>query len=109
MKQLLTLCGIVILAGCATAIPFPTDNDTSFAQQRWPHTARTDLHAGRKLYIDKCSGCHSAKPPALYSEKKWNEILPEMNEKAKLQNNEAELLKKYLITMTNHYSSNTSN
>ncbi len=100
MIQKFLALSLILIAGCASAIPLPTENDVSVAQERWQGTSLNDLQTGRNVYIQKCSGCHSLKPPESYSEQKWATIFPKMSQKAKLKKAESEYLKRYLLIIS---------
>mgnify|MGYP002146688975 CR=1 FL=1 len=96
MKKLFTiLVGISlnIFYGCTSSIPIPTN---TIAQGE----RLNDLKQGRELFVYKCSGCHSLYPPSSYSQKEWNEILPEMNTKAQTTTRESFLIKQYIFTFS---------
>jgi cytochrome c5 len=57
---------------------------------------KMEIDEGKKLYKAKCKGCHALYSPKDFKLKKWKENLKEMKFKAKLTNNEYELILKYL-------------
>jgi len=60
---------------------------------------RTQLAEGRQILASHCVKCHGAPQVARHSVEDWNEdILPAMTKKAKLSNQEAVLLKNYVLT-----------
>lgn len=88
-----------VLAACAGSIPEPTQADAEIAAVRWPGTNLEFLHHGRKLYISKCSGCHSLYKPQLYTGSEWDTILVKMSKKAKLNSGQFEDLQRFLTVM----------
>lgn len=55
-----------------------------------------ELQAGQKLYVAKCAKCHQFHDPKAYAEADWRGWMLKMAKKAKLKNDQAELLTKYL-------------
>ena len=95
---------VIILGGCASAIPIPTEEDVFTARQHWNNTSIEQHRSDRQLNIDKCSGCHSIYHPSDFSEEKWIAILPEMNGKSKLTLEESEQIKRYLLLFSSRNS-----
>ncbi|MBK9985124.1 MAG: hypothetical protein IPP15_22665 [Saprospiraceae bacterium] len=54
------------------------------------------LLAGRKLYVDHCSGCHNLHFPKEYTEDQWKSNLDEMQVKAKITDDQKQLILDYL-------------
>jgi mono/diheme cytochrome c family protein len=60
---------------------------------------RTRLAEGRQILASHCVKCHGAPQVAHHSVEDWKEdILPTMTKKAKLTDQEAALLKNYVLT-----------
>jgi mono/diheme cytochrome c family protein len=58
----------------------------------------TQLSHGREIYVTKCAKCHKVEPVRNYSRTQWEqEILPEMNEEAKLSAGEAAAVRAYVM------------
>lgn len=57
------------------------------------------LMAGKKLYETRCISCHTLKNPYLTTKAKWIKILPRMTRRAKLKEEEKELLSKYIFSL----------
>jgi len=55
-----------------------------------------ELTVGRKLYIKQCGSCHNLYTPQTFSNEKWSEEMVEMKKEAKISDQEAELILKYL-------------
>ena len=56
------------------------------------------LQRGRQVYLTRCSTCHTIEPIDRYTAARWDEILPRMNEDAKLDAAEAVDLRTYILT-----------
>lgn len=55
-----------------------------------------ELTLGRKLYIKNCGGCHNLYRPEKFSAEHWTMEMVEMKEEAKINDQDAELILKYL-------------
>lgn len=99
MKKTIVIVFLFLLAACAATSKFaPTAKDLPAMQAKVPTITYTDAIQGYKLYAGNCSNCHRLHNPKEYTAIKWNKILPEMFEKAKIANNEEQQsIKKFLI------------
>jgi hypothetical protein len=60
----------------------------------------SDLRAGRELYINKCSGCHSLIPVDRFDDDRWTAEVDEMLKlkKVRMSTADREQLLRYLTT-----------
>ena len=56
----------------------------------------TELTLGRKLYIKNCGSCHNLFPPQKYSVEHWTKEMPQMKLEAKITDEQAGLILKYV-------------
>ena len=56
----------------------------------------TKFPEGRNLYVSKCTACHKAFDRELHTTDEWKKILKEMGGKAKLTDNEMQMILNYL-------------
>jgi mono/diheme cytochrome c family protein len=93
MRRLLLGLGVLALTGCTTFVPEP-----DMLMAGGDDQALLDLRAGRRLYIDKCSGCHSLIPVDRYDDARWAAEVQEMLnlKKVRLVEDERRLLVRYL-------------
>jgi hypothetical protein len=84
-----------LLAGCAVRLPEP---DALMAGG--DPAVLEELRLGRRLYIDKCSGCHALQAPEERSDAVWREEVEEMlaKKKVRLSHHERDRLVLYLTT-----------
>ncbi|MEK6565264.1 MAG: cytochrome c, partial [Bacteroidota bacterium] len=87
-----------VIISCAGSIPLPSAKHAEWASKRWPGTELSQLSAGRELYIRNCSSCHSLYRPGSYPPQYWEQVMPEMMVKAKIGENEARDIVRYLFT-----------
>jgi len=85
---ILLLCGI---SACAANLYFPTENDAVMS-----NVPLEKLQKGRELYCNSCSNCHNLIEPARYKKEIWEKAMLVMQKKAKINNNEKDLILLYL-------------
>lgn len=103
MKSIATVISLLIaiasFASCAGSIPNPTEADAEWASHAWTGTTVHNLMTGRKLYVEKCGGCHSLSAPAQYSVQEWERIMEKMKIRAAVSEEEKNLMMRYLVTI----------
>ncbi|MCX6296062.1 MAG: hypothetical protein NTX97_08345 [Bacteroidetes bacterium] len=97
-KILISIIFCISLVCCSTVGFKLTVEDETLAKTKWDDSSLEQLNAGYKLYVAKCGGCHFLRAPNRYPEKRWLEILPIMDKKAKLSLEQSDLIMKYVIT-----------
>ena len=88
------------LTSCGAALLIPTDSDVERVVTKFPNYTLAELNEGKQLYAQNCKKCHGLKKPENYTEAQWNKIVPPMAQKAKIDSNQEELIRKYVITMS---------
>jgi cytochrome c5 len=97
---LLAMGAVAAVTACAArALPRATPADAERAQRRWPEATTADLDRGRSLYAARCSNCHQPVAPGSVAPVDWPTHVSEMKERASLNDAEATLVIRYLITM----------
>src|SRR5687767_13132252 len=101
MRRLLLALPVALgLLACARAgLPVAGPSDVSRAGVRWPGTSSEDLARGRQLYAGRCGSCHLPVAPHEVAPQQWPGHVDEMKERAGLSDIEAELVRRYLVTM----------
>jgi hypothetical protein len=66
MKKLLVIMGVMLMAGCVAGRPTPI-----------PDTGSPDA----RLYVEKCSPCHSVPHPKRHTFAEWEHIIPLMKDR----------------------------
>jgi hypothetical protein len=61
-------------------------------------TEQKELLAGRKLYVSHCGGCHNLHLPKEFDAAGWNRNISEMQVKAKISDDEKQVILKYLTS-----------
>lgn len=94
MKRLVIALIVVIVAACSTTqIYTPTDANVNKVEK----ATLAELTKGHDLYASKCGKCHKLYPVDSRDAKQWKEVLGVMGPKAKLDDNEVQLIHRYLI------------
>jgi cytochrome c5 len=101
MRLLAVTITFATFAACAsTPVPMPTPQQGEAASQRWPGTTLEDLKAGRTLYVERCSGCHSLPVPDAYAADAWPKVIDEMAARAHLAGDDRTRVLRYLVTVS---------
>lgn len=84
-----------IMSGCSVAksLYVPTEANAKLAG-----TSVQDLINGKVLYMNKCNQCHGLKKPGKYSATVWEGYIDDMQERAKITDNEKALIYAYLTS-----------
>jgi hypothetical protein len=107
-NKLLLLIGVsLFFMCCAPVIIKPTLQDVDQAKQKWTDVTLDQLNKGYSLYVAKCGSCHFLYKPTKFTEREWLEMFPKMKIKAKIDDEQIDLIMKYIITKCN--SSEPSN
>ena len=75
---LLPLAGLA-LSGCETGGAGPAIGGGAVTGEGDPVIAE-----GRRLYLGRCTACHSPEPVLDYSLAEWHELMPEMAQESKM-------------------------
>ena len=91
-------------SSCSASVPLPTEADALRASQHWPGTTLAELERGRTLYLSKCTNCHGAVAPETIQPEVWPSRVAAMRVRAKLRDNDATLLMRFLVSMAERHS-----
>jgi len=92
-KTTSVLFGSALFYCCSAALKMPTASD---AQKTG--TPLTTLTHGRKMYIDHCASCHNLYLTEKYSAAEWKREVNRMQQKAKINDEQKEIILKYLTS-----------
>lgn len=94
------LCAAPLLIGCAgRSIPEPTAKHVEFAEKGGYPSTLPSLRNGRKLYVNRCSGCHTLHGPAQFSSRDWPQIVLDMQSNAEINEDQARDVTRYLVAL----------
>jgi hypothetical protein len=82
----------LVLGACRSALYFPKEE----------HSIRSgisveELLKGRDLYVKSCGSCHNLFIPNRFTKQHWINEMPEMQQKAKIGESEANSILNYII------------
>lgn len=95
----LVLIGIVLFTVQCSSVKLtsPAETDLESAKKMYPNITLDELKKGHEVYTTKCNRCHGLKNPTTYSSEQWTKIIGSMAPKAKLDENQKNLLTQYLM------------
>jgi mono/diheme cytochrome c family protein len=88
-KYIIIIFIAVLIASCSSQLYMPSASDTKMQEQ---------LQAGRKLYVAHCSSCHNLYLPKRFSVDQWRKNVEEMQPKAKITDEQKQLIYQYLTS-----------
>ena len=94
------LCSKYVLAAALCIVAFACSQNLYIPSTENVDSSNTIeiLTKGRKLYIANCGSCHNLYKPEKYSIQHWTEKMPEMKVNAKISDENADLILKYLTS-----------
>lgn len=92
IRKLFYLLSLIFICSCGSALYIPKEPSVIY------NASLEELQTGRKHYIDYCSSCHALYNPASYSKDNWTKQVDEMAERSHINNEQKELILKYLWT-----------
>lgn len=90
MKKLIIFGSILLLISCSSQLYVPIEATSTVSLE--------DLKTGREIYVKKCSSCHQLHLPNQYTEKVWSSNLNEMQVRAKITNDQKQLIYQYITS-----------
>ena|SRR5690242_12451388 len=97
-KIVLALTGLLIACGCTSKLYMPAAANVEKARVVSPDITLTRMKEARHLYVVKCSNCHNLHLPEEFTDAQWKKNLDKMQPKAKITNQEKQLLYTYLTS-----------
>jgi cytochrome c5 len=92
----------LLSSGCAGAgtFPAPTAKNVAYAERHGQITTLPTLKVGRKLYISRCSSCHSLKSPEFLMPDEWPDMVRRMADNSKLTPDQERAITHYLVSVS---------
>jgi mono/diheme cytochrome c family protein len=94
------LLAAALAAACAAALRHSTPADVTLVSPKWPGTTIEDLERGRRLYVRRCSGCHTLILPSAHAPDDWPVLVDAMAAKARLKAAEREDIVRFLTAVS---------
>jgi hypothetical protein len=92
----------LLLAACAggARFPEPTAKHLEYAERSGFPSTLPSLKNGRRLYYNRCSGCHELHAPAAYTAAQWPTLVQDMAENAEINENQIRDITRYLVAVS---------
>lgn len=87
---------MLVLAACSPKVRKPVAAADTPAPA--VHYTAAQLEEGRTIYTNNCGKCHKLFQPAQKSLSKWENVLPRMIKKAKLSEEQGNLVRAYVMS-----------
>jgi hypothetical protein len=103
ISVLILLATAYLLTACQKkAIPVITERETPppiISRTIYPpkETVTPDTLAGKRIFTNRCGRCHALPVPDQFSVKRWDNILPVMIPRARLDNEQALHVRAWLL------------
>jgi hypothetical protein len=85
---------LVLVIACTPPLPVASEADAVRA-----HVELAQLDAGRRLLIEKCSGCHDTPNPGQRSARAWPHQVAEMQQRSGIDAAQRALIEQFLVVM----------
>ncbi len=89
-----------LAAACAAALRHAASADVTLVAPQWPGTTVEDLERGRRLYVRRCSSCHTLILPSAHAPDEWPVLVDAMAEKARLKPAQREDIVRFLVAVS---------
>ena len=96
----IVILSTAVATACAAALRHSTPADATLVAPQWPGTTVEDLERGRRLYVRRCSGCHTLILPAAHAPDEWPALVDAMAEKARLKPGERDDVVRFLVAVS---------
>jgi len=96
IKVLLLISVVFTLWYCSSKVLPPTSSELNQFKQTNPAIDTSSIAKGYDIYARSCHKCHGLKNPGNFTNEQWNKILPTMAKRAKLKEDEIELVHNYV-------------
>jgi mono/diheme cytochrome c family protein len=95
----------LILAACAGsgAIPHPTPTHLEYAERGGYTATLPSLENGRRLYVNRCSGCHTLYSPSAFKAQDWPRLVRDMQANAEINEDQVRDITRYLFAVAAAY------
>jgi hypothetical protein len=90
---------LVACAGGSARLPVAGETDLARGAMHYPDLTSAELTEGRTLFAGHCGACHLPPTPASLHASDWPGHITEMKLRARLDDRQARLVERYLVTM----------
>jgi hypothetical protein len=92
-----SLCAILLSCG-STKLLTPTQADVDRVKSEFPEVTVASLNEGKSIMENNCNRCHKLFHPETKNVEQWNQIVPIMAKKAKLNAADEQKVLRYILT-----------
>jgi hypothetical protein len=87
-------------AGGSRSIPDPTAKHLEYAEKSGYPSTLPSLKNGRRLYVNRCSDCHTLHAPTAYTAAQWPTIVLDMASNAEINEDQIRDITRYLVAVS---------
>lgn len=89
------------LAACAgsRSIPLPNAGHLAYAEKGGYPATLPSLMNGRRLYVNRCSNCHTLYSPSAFPAREWPRLVREMQGNAEINEGQVQDISRYLLAV----------
>ena len=105
MKRKIIFGLSILFTGCAVSNIALTDTESAgykYGKSKYKGYSKEMYVQGRTINESSCIKCHKLKNPANYTEEQLNKIIPNMAKKARISDEQREVLMKYYVASGKH-------
>jgi mono/diheme cytochrome c family protein len=101
LLSVLPIAAAALLSACAgaKAVPEPSAKHVEYAERNGYPAPLASLKIGRRLYISRCSDCHTLYNPAEYPHEEWPTIVRDMAENAEINEDQVREITRYVVAI----------
>lgn len=92
----------LLLSACAgsRAIPDPTAKHIEYAERYGYASTLPSLKNGRRLYVNRCSNCHTLHAPSAFTPLQWPTLVQDMANNAEINETQILDITRYLVAVS---------
>ncbi len=91
---------LAVACGCAGhGLPVAGPADVARGARHYPDLTADELTSGRQIFASHCGACHAPPAPTSRRPEVWPGEIHVMKTRAKLDDTQARLVERYLVTM----------
>lgn len=99
-----------LLVSCAgsRSVPDPTAKHLEYAEKHGFPSTLVSLKHGRRLYVNRCSGCHNLHKPMEIPAAEWPTVVMDMASNAEIKEDQIRDITRYLVAVASAAQDSTA-
>lgn len=99
-----------LLVSCAgsRSVPDPTAKHLEYAEKQGFPATLVSLKHGRRLYVNRCSGCHNLHKPMEIPASEWPTLVMDMASNAEIKEDQIRDITRYLVAVASAAQDSTA-